>query len=169
MLCSPINTLLLRPCSTSRGSCRAGWAPCCRIVGPLRSEFAPPFWPLTCTQDASFCWAVSLLQHSPPQFPNFFMCSHFQLSSSPCPPPPLPNIPHFPSLAPSVFFSSRHQVRSSCSQSNPSNSVNLIFWVWSHCSSPLLALYNLPRSHSGLQLKSPTAFTSSLLSLHLEK
>lgn len=48
-----------------------------------------------------------------------------------------------PSLAlssPPYFFFQSHQVQSSCSQSNPSNSVNLIFWIWSHRWSPLLAL-----------------------------
>lgn len=105
----------------------------------------------------------SVLLHSAELSPIFLLPSsltslHVHTPGSPHP-SISPDVSCFPSLAPSVFFSSRHQVRSSCSPSNPFNSVNLIFWLWSHCRSPLLALYNLPRSHSGLRPKSPKAFT----------
>ena len=85
----------------------------------------------------------------------------FRLSSFPCPPSTSSLVLHPPYCSVFILWlSPRHQVQSSCSQSNPSNSVNLIFWIWSHCWFSPPALHNL-----NLTLpKSPRTCTSSPLS-----
>lgn len=95
--------------------------------------------------------SAELSSHSshPPPFFFFLLQYDFSLPTPrklllhvtpPTPPPSL--YAAFPLLLYLLSYFFFRVIRSSCSQSNPSNSVNLIFWIWSHRWSPLLALDN---------------------------
>lgn len=99
------------------------WMPNSAELSSHSSSCPPPFFFFLLQYDFSLPTPRKLLLHvTPPTLPPSLYAA-------------------FPLLLYLLSYFFFHQVQSSCSQSNPSNSVNLFFWIWSHRWSPLLFLF----------------------------